>query len=366
MKLCVITCYNQPDYVRAKTLRSAASAIDNVEVIVVKNRHRGLLRYAEVFAKTVRARLRDKPDAYILTFRGYEMLLPVRLLTIGKPLIYDEFINPIEWAIYEHRKLGEDNPLVRTFKIFYEQLLKSVNLILTDTSSHGDLSSEMMKLPRNKFVDVPVGTDELTFGKVAEEVIENEAFTVFYYGNMLPLHGLKYVIQAAEKMINQSVRFVLVGGDAKVADDVARAVGKGANIEYEPWVEFEQLPGLMRAADLCLAGPFGDTFQSKYVITGKAFQYLAMGRPTVVGANLESGVFTHRKDALVVNQGSTDALVDAITWGLNHRDMLPAIGVAGRQLYETHYATAQLSHRLKQVLTRLDGRSNTAAHADKK
>ncbi len=365
MKLCVITCYNQPDYVRAKTLRAAASGIDGMEVIVVKNRHTGLLRYAEVFAKTVRSRLRDKPDAYLLTFRGYEMLLPVRLLTLGKPLIYDEFINPIEWAIYEHGKLDKKNPLVWIFRQFYRLLLTSVDRILTDTSSHGDLSSEMMRLPRNKLVDLPVGTDELTFGNTVDEDIDNEVFTVFYYGNMLPLHGLKYVIEAAVKMNHDPVKFVLIGGNAKVAHDVAHAVGNGANIDYKAWVEFEKLPALMRVADLCLAGPFGGTFQSQYVITGKAYQYLAMGRPTVVGMNRESDVFTHQKDALIVRQGNADALVDAIKWGMNHRYELQAVGSAGRKLYETHYATTHLSHRLEQVLAGLKGGSNTAAHTDK-
>jgi glycosyltransferase involved in cell wall biosynthesis len=354
MKLCVITCYNQPDYVRAKTLRAAAAAIDGVEVIVVKNQRRGLLRYPEVIAKLVRARIRHTPDAYLLTFRGYEMLLPVRILTLGKPLMYDEFINPIEWAVYEHGKLGRRSPLTWLFKRLYKLLLLPVDLILTDTTSHAKLSQDMLRLQVSKFLTIPVGTDESTFGASKPEDSEANEFTVLYYGNMLPLHGLRYVIEAAVNMNKESVRFVLVGGSAKTAHDVAHAVGNGANIEYKAWVDFDKLPALMRGADLCLAGPFGDTFQARYVITGKAYQYLAMGRPTVIGTNKESGAFRDKHDALIVKQADAEALADAIRWAMRNRTKLRNIGLNGQQLFASQYSNEQLATVLKSGLVGLD------------
>lgn len=365
MKLVLITCYNQPDYIRALTLRAAAAGIDGVEVLVVKNRHTGVLRYAEVFFIVLRVRLQQKPDAYLLTFRGYEMLLPVRLLTLRKPLIYDEFINPIEWAVYEHKKLQQWNPLTWLFKWFYKLLLGSVDCILTDTKSHADLSAEMMGITRDKFIDIPVGTDETTFQVVKPEDTEAEYFTLLYYGNMLPLHGLDIVMDAAVKLNKQKVRFVIVGGGAKAAHAAAFAVANGANVDYKAWVEFEQLPKLMREADLCLAGPFGGTFQAEYVITGKAFQYLAMGRPTVVGMNRESDIFTHQKNALVVRQGNSDALADAIRWAMKHRNKLHAVGLAGQKLYKRSFSTAILSKQLANALARFDDRLKTAAGTDK-
>jgi len=350
MRLCIITCYNQPDYVRAVTLRAAARGIEGVEVVVVKNRRTGLLGYGKVLLKVLRARLHDKPDAYLLTFRGYEMLLPVRLLTLGRPLMYDEFINPIEWAVYEHRKLSPRNPLTWLLKALYLLLLKSVSLILTDTKSHADLSADMMSISRDKFLDIPVGTDETTFRPTEPEDSEAEYFTLLYYGNMLPLHGVSQVFDAAVKLKGEKVRFVVVGGKAKVAHAAAEAVAKGANVDYKAWVEFDRLPKLMREADLCLAGPFGGTFQAEYVVTGKTFQYMAMGRPTVIGMNRESDAFTDRKDALIVRQGNADALADTIRWATMHRDELHAIGLAGQALYKKNYSTPQLTKRLKTAL----------------
>lgn len=386
MRICIITCYNQPDYVRAVTLRAAAELVDGAEVIVLKNRHKGLLRYPEVFMKVLVARFKHKPDVYLLTFRGYEMLLPVRLLSLGKPMIYDEFINPIEWVVKERRQVEAKQTSAKIYRLlvaiisrfivmivgswpfawFYRQLVKATDVVLADTASHADISAELTGVPRSKIVDIPVGVDEATFEAPVDDDAENEMFTVFYYGNMLPLHGLEYVIDAAVKMNHEAVRFVLVGGSAKVAHDVAFAIGNGANIDYKAWVEFDTLPTLMSQADLCLAGPFGGTFQAEYVITGKAFQYLAMGRPTVVGMNRESDVFTHQKDALVVRQGNVDALVESIRWAMNNRTQLRSIGRAGRKLYEERYATKHLSKRLAAVLARLDGPRDATTHTDEK
>ena len=376
MKLCIITCYNQPDYVRAKTLRAAFRDAGH-DVIVVKNDATGLLRYVQVLRRLMAVKRTDSPDVYVLTFRGYEMLLPVRLITRGRPLMYDEFINPIEWVVKEERKVeaktGSNRAyallvkfvswfIVRivasgAFKLFYRKLANSADLILTDTISHADISAELTGVDRKKFAAVPVGTDETTFTYNTSERPQNERFIVLYYGNMLPLHGLKYVIEAAVKMNHDPVRFVLVGGDSRVAHDVAFAVGNGANIDYKAWVDFGKLPALMRAADLCLAGPFGGTFQSRFVVTGKAYQFMAMGRPIVVGANQESDVFTDKKNAMVVEQANADSLVKAIRWAMKHETKLNGIGKAGRELYDREFSAPALARATEKLLDGLRSQS---------
>ncbi|MES2876024.1 MAG: glycosyltransferase [Patescibacteria group bacterium] len=385
MKLCIITCYSQPDYIRAKTLRASAKVVDDVELIIVKNNKIGILRYPEVLLKVLRSRVHDKPDAYLLTFRGYEMLLPIRLLSIGKPLIYDEFINPIEWVVHERRQVEANQKsgklyarIVRIvsrvivlvvssglFQKLYRLLARSADLILTDTESHADVSAKLSKLSRDKFLSIPVGTDELTFASVDRKRARNDIFTVFYYGNMLPLHGLRYVIDAAVQMRDENVKFVLIGGNAKVAKDVAQAIKQGANIDYQTWVEFEALPGLMAQADLCLAGPFGGTFQAQYVITGKAYQYLAMGRPTVIGRNNESGLFNDKQNVLIAGQGSTDSLVSVIRWAAANETKLRVIGENGRALYQEEFSVEQIAKRLEMGLASI-GRTKLGAYTDSK
>ena len=90
LKVCHVVCYRDPRYVRTLNLRAALDAIDDVHVIDATNTRRGLARYFETLWKLLRARLSDPPDVYVIGFRGHEIFPFVRLLTIGKPLIFDE------------------------------------------------------------------------------------------------------------------------------------------------------------------------------------------------------------------------------------------------------------------------------------
>ena len=351
-KVCLITCYKQPDYIRAKTLRKAIGDIKDVELIVVKNKHTGLWRYIEVVGKLITVRLTKHPDIYFLTFRGYEMLPITRLLTLGKPLIFDEFINLMEWVIDEHHKIKQESLLAKFLYGNYRFWLKKVQLITTDTMSHAKYSADLMKLPIDRYVPLIVSTDEQTFdgSKVASRR-HKRPFRVFYYGNMLPLHGIEVVLQAMRNLKGQDVELQLIGGNAKVQQMIKQAKNDGVKVDYKTWVPFADLPSYMQLADVCLGGPFGDTIQSQFVITGKTYQLLQMGRPVIVGQNLESGIFTDKSNVLIVKQNNADSLAGAILWAQSHPVELKKIGQNGRKLYQNKLSNRQLSEQLRLMFT---------------
>ena len=350
-KICLITCYKQPDYIRAKTLRSAFGDINNIDLIVVKNKHTGLLRYIEVIYKVIKVRFTKNPDLYFLTFRGYEILPFVRLLTLGKPLIFDEFINLVEWVVYEHKKIKQNSLLAKILYSNYRFWLKKVNLITIDTVSHAKYSADLMKLPIDKYIPLIVSTDEQTFDglKVATKRYKGP-FSVFYYGNMLPLHGIEVVLQAMRNLKGQNIELCLIGGNKNVQQMVEKAERDGANIKYETWVPFTKLPIYMQMADVCLGGPFGGTVQSQFVITGKTYQLLQMGCPTIIGRNMESGIFVDKKDALIVEQSNPSELAKVILWAKNHSTELGEIGKNGKKLYQNKLSNRRLTEQLNLLL----------------
>jgi glycosyltransferase involved in cell wall biosynthesis len=291
---------------------------------------------------------------FILTFRGYELLMPMRLLTVGKPYIFDEFINLYEWVVYEHKKLKDGSLGAKLLRSWYRFWLKRTDAILTDTVSHADLSAKIMRLSRDKFYPLIVSTDETTFKRTASRVnpyANPKAFQVFYYGNMLPLHGIDVVIDAAKRLSKQgNIHLTIIGGKEALATEVQTAVDKGAYITYKKWVEFEELPQYMSAADVCLGGPFGDTFQAQYVITGKTYQLLQMSCAVILGESNESHIFTDKKNALIVKQGSGKALADAIEWAYKNKEKLPGIAKSGHELYEKELSNKVLTTQVKRLL----------------
>lgn len=348
--IAVITCQPDPDYVRARAIRAAITEMPDWELLVVKNTQRGVLRYPEVVFKILRTRFTHNPDVYLLTFRGYEMLPWLLLVAIGKRVVFDEFINAVEWAAYEHKKFNPTGFFGNMFNAIYGFLLRQCDTILTDTEPHADLSSELSNVPRDMYKSIPVGTDETIFYPSREKSVKTD-FHVFFYGNVLPLHGLSTMIEAALLLkYDAKIRFTFVGGKPKHRALIEQAISQGAKITYKTYVPFAELPDYVHGASLCLGGPFGDTFQSHYVVTGKTYQFLAAGAPTVVGASKASGVFMDKENSIVVPQGNAQALADAITWAQQHPKELIAIGKAGRKLYEAEFSNAIISRRLAELL----------------
>src|SRR5579864_731506 len=160
MKIAVISCYKDPDYVRARVLRAGLAADKRVELIVIKNRHTNLLRYPEVLGKLVWARIHQKPDVYILTMRA-EILPLLLLLAWPQPVVYDEMVNFIEWFVYEHRRLQPRSEPARLLSQWYSSLLRHCELILADTTVHGAYSAALSGVSHSLYRTIPIGTDEV-------------------------------------------------------------------------------------------------------------------------------------------------------------------------------------------------------------
>lgn len=352
MKLALVTCYRQPDYVRGVTLREAAARLPNAEVYIIKNQHKGLLRYPEVFGKLMWLRLRHRPDIYLLTFRAYEILPFAAILTWPKKLMYDEFVNPLEW-LHEERKELWAKFIPKTLLFwFYKLLLLRCSAVLADTPEHAESSQRMMRAPDIIFESLPVGTEEALFYPAQEK--KSKSFSVFYYGSMLPLHGLDVVLDTAIQLKDTDIEFVLSGGDKQTLNAVRAAQASGANIKHHMWIPYNKLRAYAQHSHLSLGGPFGDTTQASMVVTGKTYQFLACGVPVLIGQTRSTGKFIDKQNCLSVSLGDSKALAAKLKWAANHPKELSEIAAAGRQLYEENYSYNELSRQLLSVLQRID------------
>ncbi len=353
--ICIVTCYRQPDYIRAATLRQGLKDSKFFSrVIIIKNKHSNVRRYFEVLVDLLKVRFTQNPDAYLITFRGYELLPLILIIGFGKKIIYDEFINPVEWFVYEHKHfVGRLSFLGGILRVTYSAMMKKTKAIIADTASHAAYSSELMSVDLDKYFTIPVGSDESMFKPLtAPSKRSDRPFCVLYYGSMLPLHGIDYVLEAAIQLAsNKDIEFYIIGGKQKLVEKVVEAQARGANIRYESWVSYQRIPQIVADCDLGLGGPFGDTIQSQYVVTGKTYQFLASSRAAVIGLNRETKFFTDKHDALVVAQADTSALVKVIKWAYLHQAELQQIAKNGRKLYERSFSSKRIASDLSRLMT---------------
>lgn len=359
-KIAAITCYFDPDYVRARTLRAALASLPDIKIIVVKNRHKGGLRYPEIVWKIWQTKRREKPDAYLLTFRGQEILPLVLLLAGRKPVWFDEFIVPIAYATGEqHQKsfaIMVKHALARLATPLYKNWLKHCRAILADTQRHAEVSARSAHMNMRKYLAVPVGTDEKLFTPVTGKRSENDRFTVFYYSTgMQPLHGIPTVLEAAKALADKpEIEFYFLGGKEPMRRAVMQAQAEGANVRYDAWLPFDQLPKVMQEAGVCLGGPFGGTPQAMNVVTGKTYQMLACAAPVIIGASQATEeYFTNKENALIVPQADAKALRKAVLWACQHQTELAEIGQKGRKLYERQFSTVAIARRLQPLVDAL-------------
>lgn len=359
MKIAIVTCSPQNDYPRARSLRTAVAACPGVETLIIRNSHKSRLRYPEVMLKLSKARLFDRPDAYLLTFRGYETFLFMALTFARKPIIFDELINFTEW-MEEQGRLKTGSIPYRLFRRWYAWLTGHARIILADTNAHAQYSATLNMLSIKRYKTVPVGVDEEIFAPLAASTTKKKQFTVLYYGHMVALHGLPHVLEAAVLLKDRpNINFRLIGGKQKgrVAKACIEAKEAGAHVTHESWLPLEGLPEAIHEAGLVLGGPFGNTLQSQYVITGKTHQVLACAAPVLIGENKVHEGFRDKHNCLMVPQADTRALVKAISWAAEHPSELAQIGKAGRQLYEQQFSQVHINRLVQDIVEDLDGTS---------
>lgn len=141
----------------------------------------------------------------------------------------------------------------------------------------------------------------------------HEDFTVGYLGTHGLAHGLEVVLDAAELLSNEPVRFVLVGDGAQkgwLQDQAARR-GLG-NVEFHPPIPRGEVPGLLTRIDAAVV-PLRRTETFRTVIPSKIFEAAAAGRPVLLGVEGEAqGVIDAFGAGLCFEPENAGALADAV------------------------------------------------------
>ena len=358
MRVCYILAYYSPEYIRTVTLIAALKKINGIELYEARNTSSGLLRYAQTLWRLCLIRLRYNPDCYILGFRGHEIFWVVRLLTWGKILIFDELMSPSDAIINDRKKVIGGVFSGYLLRLCEKAMLHTADFILTDTSLHKSFFSEQFSISASKIFVLPVSADEELFNQpVIQQIPTNDRLNILFYGSFLPLHGIEFILKAANILRDLPVQFTLVGGTFRDEKRLRNTVEEFElhNVNYVRWVDFSGLPKLIRECDLGLGGPFGNTAQSLRVITGKTFQYLAMGKAVVVGQIETTNGFVDKKNCFLIKQGDPQALANTVLWALQNREKLAKIGCEGRKLYEEQYSIALLVKGWREIFLKIIG-----------
>ena len=353
IKVCLVVSYRAPNHVRTRNLRAALQQVEDCEVFDATNARPGILRYVETAWKTLRIRLRHNPDVYVLGFRGHEIFWIIRLIAIGKPLIFDEFMSPSD-ALLSEGKGGLLGRIAGVLTYPLEWLCLHLSArCLTDTYLHRQFIADRFAVAENKVDVVYVGADSPELDSLGQTGHYEKPLYVLFHDVFLPMHGVDVLLRACKLLEDKPVQFRIIGGTGKRLKRFQNLLSElnPGNVAHDARVNVEELHStIIPGTDLCLGGPFGGTSQARRVITSKALDFMALSKPTVIGKVDEPVAFVDRRNCLQVEQADPESLAAAIEWALANREELPVIGMNGRKLFEKQFSIGSLAAQLEPSL----------------
>ncbi len=177
--------------------------------------------------------------------------------------------------------------------------------------------------------------------------VRPSAFThALFVGKLIPLHGLETILEAARLAPELPFRVV---GTGQLDGLLER---RPSNVEWVPWVEYEQLAGELHAAGAAL-GIFGGSDKAARVIPNKAFQALACATPLVTADTPAAReLLVDGESALLVPPGDAQALAEALRRLASDDALRARVAAGGLAAYRRQASEEVLGRRWLSILER--------------
>ena len=296
-------------------------------------------------------------DIVLVGYLGHFDVFPARLLSWlrRKPLVFDAFVSLYDTLVEDREVFRRGSLSATLLRLIDRWSCKLSDLVLLDTNQHIQYFCEEFDLDPSKFQRVLVGADP-AYAEEEPFAPSDDRFVVLHYSKFAPLHGMPYILDAANQLRDDpEIVFKIVGGGQTFAASKAYAERLGLeNLELIAWLEPEQLRQAIREAQVCL-GIFGDTPKARRVVPNKVYQCLAAGAAVVTGRSPASEeLLVDREHALLCEMASGTAIADAILDLKRSPALRQRLGENGARLFREHYTPrilveTELFPRLQEV-----------------
>lgn len=256
-------------------------------------------------------------DVVVVGYMGQFDILVIWLFARLRrvPICWDVFISLYDTVVID-RKIVPQKSITALMLYLLEWLSsRAANQLFMDTRTHAEYFEKLFHLRSSSVHHIYVGSESDIFKK--KEIIQKpkEVFTVLFYGQFIPLHGIDIIVCAAENLekSGEDILWLIIGKgqNEPQIDALIEKIGV-KSIHRISWVPYEHLIEYISEADICL-GVFGASGKATRVIPNKVYQILSAGKPLITGDTpairelLDEGPIVR-----LVTPGNPEALASAV------------------------------------------------------
>ena len=271
-------------------------------------------------------------------------MLAARRAARGAPVVFNPLVSLADTLVEDRGRFRRGSLAARALRAVDRRALRSADLVVADTDAHAEFLADLAGLPRDRVEVCFVGAEERVFRPGWSP---QGPFTALFVGKLIPLHGLETILEAAQ--LTPELRLRVVGSgqlDALLA-------GRPSNVDWVPWVEYENLAEELHRAS-CALGIFGTSAKAQRVIPNKAFQALACGTPLVTADTPAAReLLVDGESALLVPPGDPQALADALQRLADEPELARRLGAGGHAVFRERASEDVLGLRWRAILERV-------------
>lgn len=207
----------------------------------------------------------------------------------------------------------------------------AANSLLTVSRPLGEWAASRTATPVHV---VPNGVDTSLFGPSvrATRPAEKGVITIGFVGSLRPWHGVEVLAESFRRLRTRGVPVrLLIVGDGPMRESIESACTSCIDdVLFAGAVQPEQVPGLLASVDIAVAPyPRMDDF---YFSPLKLFEYMAAGVGIIASSSGQvADVIEHDRTGLLVEPGSPEALLDALSRLVEDRALCRRLGSAARK-----------------------------------
>lgn len=311
---------------------------------------RFFLAYLKLFFKLIRI---SKNDPIFIGYPSHIDVIffyPVIKLK-GQKIFFNPNVSLYDTFVYD-RKLFKEGSLISKIIFFIDKLAFNFSdCIFIDTAAHRDYLSELFGIDKKKFVVVPVGAMDEFYKEEGGE--KRKDFTVLYVGKYIPLHGIETIIEAANLLKMNNIKFTMIGTGQEYEKAVKIAKDNNVfNITFIDWLDRDKLVGEIDSSHVVL-GIFKGEGKAMRVVPNKVYDALAAGAVTITErspAILE--FFKEDEEIFLVQPENSKELAEKILWIKDNYEEAKKVAQKGKEKLISFASKKELGLLIKGAIER--------------